>query len=64
MHTSGVIHAKAPTMTAALAWSSWGPFFVPGVSLPRSLALVCVREGGEVGSDLTALGGGEVDAVI
>nr|DAT11685.1 MAG TPA: hypothetical protein [Caudoviricetes sp.] len=21
---------KAPTMTAALAWSSWGPFCVPG----------------------------------
>ena len=55
---------KAPTMTAALAGSSWGPFFVPGVSRPRSLALVCVREFGEVCGDCTALGGGEVDAVI
>ena len=26
-------------MTAALALSSWGPFFVPGVSLPRSLVV-------------------------
>ena len=55
---------KAPTMTAALAWSSWGPFFVPGVSRPRSLALVGVREFGEVGGDLAALGSGEGDAVL